>query len=46
MEPENEKKVEVEAEKPKPQINLKTLLRWLVQVQGTEAELGVQRTHK
>jgi protein farnesyltransferase subunit beta len=28
--------VEVE----KPQINLKTLLRWLVQVQGTEAELG------
>jgi protein farnesyltransferase subunit beta len=23
-----------------PQINMKTLLRWLVQVQGTEAELG------
>lgn len=24
----------------KPQINMKTLLRWLVQLQGTEVELG------
>jgi protein farnesyltransferase subunit beta len=30
----------MEAEKPKLQIDLKILLRWLVQVQGTEAELG------
>ena len=27
-------------EAERPQINLKALLRWLVQVQGTEAELG------
>lgn len=32
-----EEKVQVEK---KPQINMKTLLRWLVQLQGTEVELG------
>lgn len=38
---QNDPDTDAEAEmKERPQINLKTLLRWLVQVQGTEAELG------